>query len=184
MLRYQSRLLLTLFLSIPVILSGCGYSFQDQGESGEITSIAIPLMTSTSTGKGFEADFTSIIRNEFISHARIPILSREEAQAVLIGHIHEIQRESVSFSREPFGVGDHLSYYETTNAALLRIKLDVHLKDRITGKTIWREKTMEERTRYDIGADPITDRFNQQQAILKVARALAKRLYLKTMERF
>ena len=186
MLKFQSYLSLSIFIIIFASFTGCGYHFKDQGEPQGIrlTSIAIPLITSTSTVKGFEAGFTEMIRNEFISHAKIPILPKEEAQAVLTGHIYEIRREPVSFNREPYTLDGHQSSYETTNAAFLKIKLDIRLVDRPTDKTIWHEKAMEEKVRYGIGTDPIANQYNHQQALLKIAKALAKQVYLKTMERF
>jgi hypothetical protein len=43
---------------------------------------------------------------------------------------------------------------------------------------------MEEEASFEVVADPLITRYNQQQALLKIARLLAKRIYLKTVERF
>lgn len=184
MLNYKSYVALILIIFNSAICGGCGYGFKSQSEPHPIKSLAIPLMTGTSTEKGFEADFTGIIRNEFISHAKVLILPKEEAQTILKGHIHEVRREPVSYRREPYLINDQQSYYETTNTVFLKIKLDIRLVDRTTGKVIWHERDMEERARYSVGTDPIANRYGQQQALLKIARAFAKRVYLKTMERF
>ena len=69
---------------------GCGYHFRADGRPVgiKIESLSIPLIESTSSNIGFEADFTRIIREEFISHAKVPLVSSSKAQAVLTGRIY------------------------------------------------------------------------------------------------
>lgn len=177
---------LVIFVAIPAILHGCGYRFRTQGEpiGIELKSLAIPMVTSTSTEIGFEADFTGMIKQEFISHAKVPLLPKEKAQTILKGHIDEIHTEALSFKRTPYTISQGTLYYETTSNRRLKVVLDIRLTDRETGQIIWHEKSMEEKTRYIVGSDPLVNRHNQQQALLKIAKAMAKRIYLKTMERF
>ena len=66
----------------------------------------------------------------------------------------------------------------------MRISLDVQLTDRATGKVIWREKSMKEEATFIVGPDPLANRYYKKQAMQKISRRLAKRIYLKTMERF
>ena len=65
-----------------------------------------------------------------------------------------------------------------------RKELDIKLMDQSKGHVIWSEANMEEKGRFKIGTDPLVNRFNQRQALERIARRLAKRIYLKTMERF
>lgn len=179
--------LLPIVIAMITVLMGCGYHFGAQGKPVGIVlkSIAIPMMTSTSSELGFEADFTGIIRQEFISHAKVPILSSNDAQTVLTGHIYDIRTEPISFRRleyEP--AGQQPTGYRITDSRYLKVKLDIRFIDRTTGKTIWYENAMEEKARYSLTTDPLANRHNQQQALLSIARVMAKRIYLKTMERF
>ena len=168
------------------IFLGCGYHFRADGRplGIEIQSLAIPLIESTSSRIGFEADFTRIIREEFISHARVPLVPRERAQAVLTGRVYEIRAEPLTYHVQEQTVGGQLTTHEVTNRRRLKIKIDVRLTEMASGEDIWHEKAMEERAAFKVEDDPLANRFNQQQALKRIARRLAKRIYLKTMERF
>jgi outer membrane lipopolysaccharide assembly protein LptE/RlpB len=157
---------------------GCGYHFRGTGEPLGIQyeGLAIPMMTSTSSNIGFEADFTRIIRQEFISNSKISFVPQEKAQAVLIGRIFDIKTEPLSYHTK--------NGIQVTRSRQLKVKLDVSLTDRVTGKVIWHEREMADQASFIVGADPLENRYNQQQALESIARSMAKRIYLKTMERF
>lgn len=165
---------------------GCGYHFRADGRplGIKIQSLAIPLIESTSSKIGFEADFTRIIREEFISHAKVPLVRRENAQAVLTGRVYDLRTEPLTYNIQEQTVRGQLTTHEVTNRRRLRIKIDIRLTEIGSGEVIWHEKAMEERASFIVENDPLANRFNQQQALKRIARRLAKRIYLKTMERF
>ena len=166
--------------------SGCGYHFRGTGNPVglQIESLAIPLMESTSSSLGFEGDFTRIIREEFASHAKFPLVSREKASTVLIGKVYDIKTDPYTYNLTQTMIAGEKTSYSTTSARWLKIKLDVKLVDRTTGKVIWHDKKMEEETTFAVGTDPLTNRYNEKRAVQEIARTLAERIYLKTMERF
>lgn len=168
------------------VLSGCGYHFRATGEPMgiHIPSLAIPLMASASSSLGFEGDFTRVIREEFISHAKVPLVSEDEAAVVLIGEVREIKTEPLSYSLVQNTVQGESVTYEVTDTRWLKIILDARLVDRNTGKVIWKDKAMEEKAIFSVGTDPLTNRYSQRKAAKEIARSLAKKIYLKTMERF
>lgn len=175
-----------LLLLLSLLLAGCGYHFRADGEPVgiQIESLAIPLFSSTSSEIGFEADFTKVIRQEFISNGRVPLVPEEKAQVVLIGKIQEIRADPLAYSSQDVMVGGNKSTYQVTKSRKLRVKLDVQLVDRRQGKIIWREAAMEEQASYFVSGDPLETRYSEQQALEKIAGRLAKRIYLRTMERF
>ena len=177
--------MLTLFLVLP-LLSGCGYQFRSNGQplGLEIDSLAIPMVTSPSSSLGFEADFTRILREEFISHARVPIQPREKAQFILSGNILEVRADPLSYNIQEFTIKGNTVTNEVTRRRRLFVKMDIYLSDRRTGRIIWHEPSMEEETSFAVGIDPLVNRYNQKQALEKIARDLSKKIYLKTMERF
>ena len=168
------------------LMMGCGYHFRAPGEPVgiQLESLAIPLVPSPSSALGFEAVFTRIIREEFISHGKVPLLAADKAQAVLKGSITEIRTDPVSFESQEQTVGGTVTTYSVTASRLLRVRLDMQLIERESGKVVWREAAMEERATFAVGTDPLATQFNQQQALEKIALRFAKRIYLKTMERF
>jgi len=169
-----------------VSLIGCGYKLRGTGDpiGLEIRSLAIPLIESPSSRLGFEVDFTSQVIQEFAGYAKIPLVSRDEAQAVLIGRIVEIEREPLSYEVIQTTVQGESTNYEVTRVRRLRVKLDAKLVDRATGKVIWEERAMEEKASYQVVTDPLVTRFSERKALEELARRLAKRIYMKTMERF
>lgn len=175
-----------LFSFIILAASGCGYHFQGTGKPVGISidSLAVPLMESTSSFLGFEGEFTRAIREEFVSHGRVPIVSREKASAVLIGKIYEIETEPYSYELLHRDVQGRETTYEVTNARWLEIMLKIRLEDRATGHVIWEDRKMTERHTYAVTNDPLANRFNQRRALRAIARILARRIYAKTMERF
>ena len=152
MSKYCFYPILILIIAVSVICVSCGYHFRANGEAIgiEIDSIAIPMMTSTSSAIGFESDFTGIIRQEFISRSKMRILPKEKAQFVLTGHVYEISTEPLSFNQEPISVGGATEFHETTNSRRMKIKLDVRLVERETGEIIWYDRSMEEKAGYNV----------------------------------
>ncbi len=173
-------------LSFLVFVGGCGYHFRPTGKPVglQIESLAIPLMESTSSSLGFEGDFTRIIREEFASHAKFPLVSKDKASTVLIGKVYDIKTDPYTYELTETTVRGEKTHYSTTSARWLQIRLDVKLVDRNTGKVIWHDKKMQEKTTFAVGTDPLTNRYNEKQAVREIARTLAERIYLKTMERF
>jgi Lipopolysaccharide-assembly len=175
-----------LLILLSFLLTGCGYHFRADGEPVgiQLESLAIPLFSSTSSEIGFEADFIKVIRQEFISQGRVPLVPEEKAQAVLVGKIQEIREDPLTYRSQDVLVGGQASTYTVTKSRKLRVRLDVQLVDRRQGKVIWREAAMEEQASYSVSGDPLETRYSEQQALEKIAGRLAKRIYLRTMERF
>jgi outer membrane lipopolysaccharide assembly protein LptE/RlpB len=169
-----------------LLLAGCGYHFRADGEPVgiQLESLAIPLFSSTSSEIGFEADFTKIIRQEFISQGRVPLVPEQNAQAVLTGKIIAIRADPLAYRSQDVAVGGNTSTYEITRSRKLRVRLEVQLVDRRSGNVIWRETGLEDQTSYSVSGDPLETHYSEQQALERIAGRLAKRIYLRTMERF
>jgi hypothetical protein len=178
---------IALFLCCVLSLThGCGYQFRASGEpiGSEIQSLAIPLISSTASSLGFEGIVTNIIREEFVSRSKLPLVSREKASAVFIGRISEIMIEPSSYDTLFADVRGKETEYDVTDRRRLRITLDATLIDAASGNPIWREKAMKERASYEVTGDPLTNRFNVESALEEIARRFAERIYAQTVERF
>jgi curli biogenesis system outer membrane secretion channel CsgG len=111
-------------------------------------------------------------------------VSQDEAEAVLTGKVYEIRSDPLSYDIITRNVQDKVITYEVTSSRRMRIKLDARLVDTKTGKVIWADQAMEEKATFEVSDDPMSNRYNQRKAIREMARRLAKRIYLKTFERF
>lgn len=166
--------------------AGCGYRLRESSQpmGNELTSLAIPLMESTSSTIGFEAEFTQIVREEFIRYSQVPLVPRERAAAVLIGRIHEIRTEPFSYSLNRTQVQDTTRNYPVTRSRWLYVTMDAKLVESATGKTLWEVNGLEEKSTYTVGTDPLANRAYERSAIEEIARRLAERMFQETMERF
>ena len=177
--------------SLPILLclstsTGCGYHLRATGHPVgiRISSLAIPLITSPSSSLGFEGDLTRLIREEFISHSKVPLVPKGEAAAVLVGRVSRIETEPLSYDLVQQTVDGQITTYEVTDTRWLKIRLDARLVDRITGKVIWEDRAMEEKAIFLVTTDPLANRYNERKALQEISQRLAKRIYSKTMERF
>jgi len=183
---FSKRWVFVLVAAILLHSAGCGYQFRADGKPRglKIESIAIPLVTSTSSQISFESDFTRIIRETFISQANVPVVPREQAQMVLLGNVVDIQTDPLTFDLDQRRIRGQDVIYATTNSRRLKVELDARLIDRVSGKIIWRDPSMSDEARFEVSTDPLTTRYNQREALRKIAVRLARRIHLKTMERF
>ena len=193
-----TRLFLLLTFVLCCLTSGCGYRFRPAGRPIGITldSIAIPLFSSTSSFTGIEGEFTRIVREEFFTHSRVRIESKDKAQAVLSGRIHSITTEPLTYriTKKPLTITrispdekityEYLSTDEVTSSRTLKVTMDVKLTDTETGKVIWHAPNLAGETSFTVSADPLRNRYNQRRALITIARDLATRIYSRTMERF
>jgi hypothetical protein len=81
-------------------------------------------------------------------------------------------------------VGGHTKTYQVTSSQTLRLRLDVQLVDKRSGKVIWHQAGMQGQGTYSVSGDPLETRYNEQQALERIANDLAKIIYSKTMERW
>ncbi|WP_035254913.1 LPS assembly lipoprotein LptE [Desulfatiglans anilini] len=167
-------------------LAACGYHLRESSQpiGAELTSLAIPLMESSSSTIGFEAEFTTIVRDEFIRYSQVPLVPRERAAAVLIGRIHEIRTEPYSYALNKTEVQGASRNYPVTRSRWLYVTMDAKLVESATGKTLWEVNGMEDKATYPVGTDPLANRAYERSAIEEIARRLAERMFQATMERF
>jgi len=186
-LKYWHLLILGMIVLLPgFFLTGCGYSIRASGDpmGVKMESMAIPMIESTSSELGFEADFTRVIREEFIRNSKVPLVPREDAQIVLRGRVYDIKTEPVSYKLDEKTMNGAVTTYAETRTRMLWVKVDMRLEDQRTGEVIWRNENMEEKTSYVVDRDPLVTRFNKKNALETIAERLAKRIFLQSMERF
>ena len=125
-----------------------------------------------------------MIRKEFLTQSKIPFAPKGEAAAVLVGHVNKIWTEPIGYRTTSETIQGKTYNYEITNSRWLIIELDAKLMDRKTGKIVWSVNNMREKATYSVSSDPLKTQYNQRRATEKIAKLLAQRFYLKTMERF
>ncbi len=164
----------------------CGYKARlaNTGENLPFDSLAVPMVKSTATIPGLEAEITNVIRNEFISHSQVAIVPYEQARAVLLGTVFLVETKPLSYDVEKSTVNGKEISSKTTRLRRLKIRMHVKLIDKKTGQVLWEEKRMEEKGSFEVGADPLAIQYNRQAAINGIAKSLARKIYLRTVETF
>ena len=183
----MTRKVLSIYLVLLALaISGCGYHFNLAGTRLRegLSSLAIPTLKSRATVEGLEADFTDIIRKEFLSHSTISLVPVKEASAVLVGRIERLETSPLSYDIEQNSVGGKTVSYELTNLRRIKVRLSMKMVRRESGKIIWEERGMEEKASYNVSTDPMETRFREKMALRQIAKRLAKRIYLKTVDTF
>ncbi len=173
-------------LIVCLTLFSCGYRFRPAGGSigMRLDSIAIPVFPGPSSFMGLEGDFTRIVREEFITHSRVRIVRKDEAQGILYCRIHSINTIPLTYSVLRQNIHGYTSTDEVTKSRTLKVRLHVKLTDAKTGKIIWQDSTLTEEANFQVSTDPLSTIHNQRQAFISIAHSFATRIYSRTMERF
>jgi len=178
--------LLAMLLLFEASLLGCGYRMQATAKPAglDITSLAIPVMETPSSMVDFEGIFTRVIRREFAGQSKVPIVSRDKAQMILIGRVLEVTTEPYRYSVEKTEVGAMTVQQETTQARWLRLVMEARLVERATGRVAWSHPYMEDKAVYTVTTDPLRNRYEKSKAIEAIAERLAERMVMMTLQRF
>ncbi len=180
-------------LAVLFIHTACGYRFvgmEEQGASRKepggagFHKIAIPISEGDSTFPGLEAAFTTAFREEFASRSGLRLVSKEEADVILEAKISRIKTTPSAYSVEQFNIGGLATEYETTSKRTLMVRLEARLIHKGSGKVIWKDSRIEERSSYPVGKDPLVNIHHERRAYIDIAKRLARRIFLKTVERF
>jgi len=91
-----------------------------------------------------------MIRQEFVKHSQVPLVSKDQAAVVLIGRVVDIKTEALSYK-----ITD--GTFEVTTSRWLKIKLSAKLLNRTTGKVIWNDDKMEEKASFTVSPDSPED---------------------------
>jgi hypothetical protein len=175
-----------LILAICSLVFGCGYHFRSVGSSLNVhlESIAIPPFSSSSSYAGIEDDFTTVVRQEFMSRSKVRLVEEKSAQAVLRGRLQSVTTEALTYTVTQQTIHGLLSTDKVTSSRILRVRLEITLTDTVTEEIIWQDGNLTEKASFQVSSDPLTTQHNQRLALISIARDLAARIYSKTMERF
>jgi len=169
-----------------LLVTGCGYRFRGAGvpRGVSLDTIAIPIFPSASSFAGYEADFTRILREQFIAHSRVRIVTKENAQAVLSGKINSIITDPLTYSVTKQTIHGFDSTDAVTSSRKMRVRVEAKLTDKDTGTIIWQDASLTGEASFSVSSDPLRTRYDQRRAFIAIAQDLAARIYSKTMERF
>jgi len=175
-----------LILAFCFLVFGCGYHFRSVGSSLDLhlESIAIPPFSGSSSYAGIEDDFTTVVRQEFISRSKVRLVGERSARAVLRGRLYSVTTEPLTYTVTQQRIHGLLATDKVTRSRTLKVRLEISLKDTATGEIIWQDSSLTDTASFRVSSDPLITQHNQRLALIAIARDLAARIYSRTMERF
>jgi hypothetical protein len=175
-----------LILAFCFLVFGCGYHFSSVGPplNVRLESIAIPPFSGSSSYAGIEDDFTTAVRQEFLTRSKVNLVGEKSAQAVLRGRLYSVTTEPLTYTVTQQRIHGLLATDKVTRSRTLRVRLEIALIDAATEEIIWQDGNLTDTASFRVTSDPLSTRHNQRLALISIARDLAAQIYSRTMERF
>ena len=156
-----------------LLVSACGYRFSGGGDlPGGADRISLGLIKNRSIETGLEGVVANGIASELSIHGKRFAYGDATAPLSLSGEILSV---SVGFSTR-----------KTTHVVMGRqvtVTLAMRLTDR-TGKLLWEDRNMSDTETYDVVDDQTATDRNKEEALGKVVRRLAERVYYRLTDNF
>jgi hypothetical protein len=175
-----------LILGFCFLVFGCGYHFKSLGPppNMRLEFLSIPPFSGASSYAGIEDDFTTAVRQEFLTRSKVMLVEEKSAQAVLRGRLYSVTTEPLTYTVTQQKIHGLLATDKVTRSRTLKVRLEINLKDTATGEIIWQDGNLTDTASFQVTSDPLTTQHNQRLALIAIARDLATRIYSRTMERF
>ena len=175
-----------LILGFCCLVFGCGYRFKSLGPpvSMRLEFLAIPPFSGSSSYAGIEDDFTTAVRQEFLTRSKVRLVEEKSAQAVLQGCLYSVITKPRTYTVTQQRMHGLLATDKVTRSRTLKVRLEISLKDTATGEIIWQDSSLTDTASFRVSSDPLITQHNQRLALIAIARDLAARIYSRTMERF
>jgi len=157
--------------------AGCGYRVAGRADllPRNIHTIAVPAFANATTRYRLAEQLSVAIAHEFVTRTRYQIVSDvNSADAVLSGVISRYNAYPTAYDPAT----------GRASAAQLSVTLDVELRDRSTGQTLFRRERMEFRERYEISVDADAYFEESDPALERLSRDVARTLVSAILERF
>lgn len=149
-----------------VLLVACGYQMvgKETHVPSGVNSIAIPTFKNETFEPGIEIAFTQAFLNEFIQDRRLKVVTRAEADTILIGVMRSFTAFGVAYDKSGF-----VLQYQVSVVANLTVR------DR-SGKVIWEESGSTETQWFRASSVGVTNEAAKQVAIQRAAASMAERV--------
>lgn len=157
-------------IAFPAIILGCGYRFQGAATLQDAT-IEIPVLENRTVETGIETIITEFLISEMRKAPGWKVVEPGKGRYVLKGSI-------VRFVSEPYAISTkHLAVKHRAT-----LVVDIALKERESGKEIWRDRKLTSFADYPVGPDVLASERAKKDAISTVARELASRVRVRVQD--
>jgi hypothetical protein len=169
------RVLLGIGLLSMGLIGGCGYGFRGTVNNlpPDIKAVHIPIFVNNTTETGAETIFANALIYEFTRGRTLDVVQESNAQGVISGRIKSAAVDSVIYASQTQAVDRKVT-----------VVLEVIFRRTDNQKILWQNLDLARYESFKVGADqPQTDR-NREEALRKIAKDLAERIYNGILENF
>lgn len=158
-------------------LAGCGYKVAGKADllPKNLRTIAIPAFNNVTTVYKLTDRLPNALAQEFIARTRYQVIAdSNEADMVLTGAVANVIAFPTTF--DPL----------TARAAGVQVQvvLQVTLRERLTGKVIYSQPSLDFRERYEISTDPAAYFDESAPAFERMSRGVARTVVSSILEMF
>lgn len=167
--RFAARALVLAAVLVP---AGCGYSLSGNLPP-DIKTVAVPVFRNRTLLPGIENILTPAVARAFANSGRLRVVSLGQADSVFEAEVLSYQLQSSAYTSQ-----------ETVTEYRVVVILDVHFRDRIRGRTLWRQAGLQDHADFRAPAQ-VAPLFSINEAALqRVADELAAKIVTFAIEQF
>lgn len=163
--------------ALTLALAGCGYHVGGHGDMLPATlhTIAIPAFGNDTTRYKLTEQLPGAIGREFLSRTRYRVITNQDtADAVLTGAVVNFYSAPTIFDQK------------TGRAAGIQVSviMNLTLKERTTGKVLYKRDNMEVRQRYEVATDQLQYFDESTVALQRLSQEVARQVVSSVLEVF
>jgi len=157
------------------LVGGCGYGFRGTVNNlpPDMKAVHIPVFVNNTTEGGAEVVFANALIYEFTRGGVIGVVSEAEAQGIIYGRIKSATVDSVIYASQTQAVDRKVS-----------VVLEIIFRRVDNKKILWQNLDMTRYENFRVGGDPNQTDRNREEALRKISKDLAERIYSGILENF
>jgi hypothetical protein len=157
------------------LVGGCGYGFRGSVNNlpPDIKAVHIPVFINNTTEGGAEVVFANALIYEFTRGGIIGVTSEANAQGIILGRIKSAAVDSVIYASQTTSVDRKVT-----------VTLEVIFRRADNKKILWQNLDLIRFESFRVGGDPNQTDRNREEALRKISKDLAERIYGGILENF
>lgn len=169
------RVLLVIGLLGMGLVCGCGYGFRGTVNNlpADIKAVHIPIFVNNSSEAGAETVFANALIYEFTRGQTLEVVPETNAQGIIYGRIKSAAVDSVVYASQTQAVDRKVT-----------VVLEIIFKRADNKKILWQNLDMSRYENYRVSQDPTQSERSKEEALRKISKDLAERIYGMILENF
>lgn len=163
--------------ALAAMTAGCGYHVSGTADAmpKSVKTIAIPAFTNLTTRPRLAQSLAGALTREFLTRTRYQIVADPDAaDAVLTGVVSRYENIPVLYDQNT----------GRASGVQVNVRLDVTLRERASGKTLYSRTGFDYRDRYEISIDPTVYLEESDATLERLSRDVARSVVSAVLENF